>query len=224
MSDMFVASLQNRIRALNTIWERAVSDLTLEQMNHHERAGVLPMAFSFSHYIRAQDQSISGPFLRQPTLWDQGGWASKIGVTVDALGREETVEEMEHIRFADIDAWKAYQAQVLERTRGVLDTLTADMLGEVLMPQAAADAAAGVLRHRHRAGRAAAKARGAGVLRVPAWPAAHGRDRAWPRARRPEGHDELIRREHSRQSRDGARIACTLKPQSTRSRSPAASH
>ena len=135
MSDMFVTSLQNRIRALNIIWERAVSDLTLEQMNHHERAGVLPMAFSFSHYIRAQDQSISGPFLRERTLWDQGGWAAKIGVSVDALGREETVEEMEQIRFADVDAWRAYQAQVLERTGAVLGTLTEEMLGEVLMPK-----------------------------------------------------------------------------------------
>jgi len=37
---MFVASLQNRIRAMNALWERAVSDMTLEQVNHHERAGV----------------------------------------------------------------------------------------------------------------------------------------------------------------------------------------
>ncbi|MEX1103092.1 MAG: hypothetical protein WED87_02510, partial [Dehalococcoidia bacterium] len=81
--DMFVASLRNRIRAMNTLWERALSDLTLEQVNHHERAGVLPMAFSFSHFIRAQDQSISGLFLREQTLWVTGGWATKVGVNVD---------------------------------------------------------------------------------------------------------------------------------------------
>ena len=59
MSDMFVDSLRNRIRAMNTLWERAISDMTLEHVNHHERAGVLPIAFSLSHYIRAQDQSVS---------------------------------------------------------------------------------------------------------------------------------------------------------------------
>src|SRR5688572_8852361 len=47
---MFVDSLRNRIRAMNTLWERAISDLTLDQVNHHERSGVLPIAFSFSHY------------------------------------------------------------------------------------------------------------------------------------------------------------------------------
>ncbi len=131
----FVDSLRNRVRAMNTLWERAVSDLTLEQMNHHERAGVLPMAFSFSHYIRAQDQAISGPFLRETPLWLSGGWAAKIGVSVDAMGREETIAEMEHLRFSDIEAWKAYQAQVLARTARVLATVDAEILGEALMPK-----------------------------------------------------------------------------------------
>ena len=135
MPDIFVDSLRNRIRALNTIWERAVSDMTLEHVNHHERAGVLPIAFSLNHYIRSQDQSISGPFLRQPTLWESGGWADRVGVTINSLGKEESVEEMEGIRFADFDAWRAYQAEVLARTSRVLETVTADMLAEAQLPQ-----------------------------------------------------------------------------------------
>jgi hypothetical protein len=135
MPDMFVSSLRNRIRAMNMLWERAVSDMTLEHVNHQERSGVLPIAFSLSHYMRAQDQSISGPFLREPTLWQSGGWAEKIGVTVDRLGREESVAEMEVIRFADFDAWRAYQSAVIERTHGVLETVDADTLAEVLLPQ-----------------------------------------------------------------------------------------
>ncbi len=132
--EMFVESLRNRVRAMNVLWERAVSDVTLEQMNHHERAGVLPMAFSFSHYIKAQDQSMSRVFRREEPLWITGGWAAKVGVTVDALGREETVEEMEQLRFGDIKAWREYQAQVIGRTSLVLEAITADSVGEVLMP------------------------------------------------------------------------------------------
>lgn len=56
-------------------------------MNHHERDGVLPIAFSFSHYIQAQDQSISVIFGKHPPLWATGGWAAKVGVAIDALGR-----------------------------------------------------------------------------------------------------------------------------------------
>ncbi|MCZ2110178.1 MAG: hypothetical protein LC118_11535 [Dehalococcoidia bacterium] len=133
--EMFLGSLKNRIRAMNVLWERAVSDLTLEQMNHHERAGVLPLAFSFSHYIRAQDQSISGPFLREPPLWVSGGWPAKIGVSVDSFGREETVAEMEQLTFEDIDAWRAYQAGVIARTNTLLPSVTAEQLAEVLLPK-----------------------------------------------------------------------------------------
>jgi hypothetical protein len=133
--EMFVNSLRNRIRAMNVLWERAASDLTLDQMNHHEREGVLPMAFSFSHYIKAQDQSISRVFLREEQLWISAGWANKVGVNIDALGREETVDEMQHLRFGDIDAWRAYQAEVIARTSTALDGITADTLAEVLMPQ-----------------------------------------------------------------------------------------
>jgi len=131
----FVDSLRNRIRAMNTLYERAISDLTLEQVNHHERAGVLPIAFSFSHYIRAQDQSISRLFLRENPLWDQAGWAAKVGATVAGLGREEGVEEMEQLRFGDLDAWRDYQSQVLARTSTALDTISADLLLEVVMSQ-----------------------------------------------------------------------------------------
>ena len=133
--EMFVTSLRNRINAMNVLWERAVSDLSLEQVNHHERDGVLPMAFSFSHYIKAQDQSVSRVFLAENPLWETGGWRDKVGVTVDVLGREETVEEMQHLRFADLDAWRAYQSTVIARTKGALETITAERLAEVLMPQ-----------------------------------------------------------------------------------------
>ena len=133
--EIFVQSLANRIRAMNILWERAISDMTLEQVNHHERENVLPIAFSFSHYMRAQDQSISVVFRKEPPLWVSGGWAAKVGVSVDTLGREETVEEMQHLKFADLDAWKAYQAEVIARTNATLETIDAAMLAEVVMAQ-----------------------------------------------------------------------------------------
>jgi hypothetical protein len=134
-TDLFVDSLRARIRALNILWERALSDLTLAQINHHEREGVLPIAFSFSHFMRAQDQTISMMFLGETPLWQRDGWAARIGVTVDAFGREESVAEMEHLGFGDLDAFRQYQALVLQRTTGVLETLTAERLAEVILPR-----------------------------------------------------------------------------------------
>lgn len=88
-----------------------------------------------SHYIRSQDQSLSGPFLQEQPLWQSGGWAERVGVTVDRLGREESVEEMEQIRLGDLDAWRTYQTEVLTRTNGVLDSITEETLAEVLIPE-----------------------------------------------------------------------------------------
>ena len=132
---VFVSSLRHRVRAMNTLWQQAISDMTLEQVNRHERDGVLPIAFSFSHFMQAQDQSISALFLGQPTLWKSGGWASNIGVAVDALGREETVDEMQNQRFDDLDAWKLYQEKVIALTDETLDTITVEILEEVVIPK-----------------------------------------------------------------------------------------
>jgi hypothetical protein len=135
MSNMFVDSLRNRVKAMNILWERAVSDMTLEQVNHHERAGVLPIAFSLSHFMRAQDQSISGVFYGESPLWIREEWASQIGVSVDAFGREESVAEMELLRFGDFDAYKAFQAKVISRTTAALEKIDETSLAEILMPQ-----------------------------------------------------------------------------------------
>jgi len=135
MSQMFVESLRNRIRAMNALWGRCLEDMTLDHVNYQERDRVLPIAFSLSHYIRAQDQAVSRPFLGEAPAWDTGGWAAKVGVTVDALGREESVDEMQHIRFSDLDAWRAYQASVIERTSAVLATVDEATLAQVLIPR-----------------------------------------------------------------------------------------
>lgn len=134
-SEPFVQSLRNRIRAMNIIWERAVSDMTLEHMNHHERDNVLPIAFSFTHFMQAQDQSVSVFFRKEPPLWVRGGWAAKTGVAIDALGREESVEEMQNQRIGDLDQWKAYQSGVIGQTDELLDKVTVDDLLEVVFAQ-----------------------------------------------------------------------------------------
>jgi hypothetical protein len=120
---------------MNELWERAISDMNLEQVNHHEREGVLPIAFSLSHFMQSQDQSLSVVFNQRPPIWKSGGWAEKIGVAIDALGREESVETMQHQRFSDLESWKAYQAEVIAQTARTLQAVTPPLLAEVVMPQ-----------------------------------------------------------------------------------------
>ena len=54
--------------------------MTLEQVNHHERAGVLPLAFSCSHFIKIGDGAVSERFL------DEGRPASPAPPFLEELG------------------------------------------------------------------------------------------------------------------------------------------
>ncbi len=134
MSNIFVDSLQRRIRAMNVLWDRAAHDMTLEQVNHHERSGILPIAFSISHAIRVQDRVIQQHFFRAPPLWETNDWARRIAVTVDRVGPGVSVAEMELLRFGDLAAWIAYQSEVIATTDRVLDTLDEAVLQEVVGP------------------------------------------------------------------------------------------
>jgi hypothetical protein len=121
-----VSSLQRRITAMHRLWQLALADMTLEQVNHCERPGVLPISFSLLHFVRGEDNNISSLLLGEPTLWEQGGWAARVGVTVDAVPRGTPLAVAEQLRFSDLDAWRAYQHAVFERTERVLATLTND--------------------------------------------------------------------------------------------------
>lgn len=112
--------LEKRILAMHGLWQKAVSDLTLDQVNHHERAGVLPIAFSLLHFVRGEDNAVSTNVLNGPTIWESGGWSEKIGVTVEQAPRGTPIDEAERIRFGDVDAWRAYQTAVFQRTEEVL--------------------------------------------------------------------------------------------------------
>ncbi len=133
--EMLLDSLRGRMRAMNTLWERAISDLTLEQINHHERAGVLPLAFSFVHFQKHQDGAVSRTFRGEQPLWEQGGWAERTGVNIDKGGREESVEEMEQLRIGDLDAFREYQSAVIARTAETLEGVTIEELSEVIIAE-----------------------------------------------------------------------------------------
>ncbi len=132
---MFVESLRNRVRAMNTLWLRAIGDLTPGQMNHHERKGVLPLAFTFAHFLRMQDLVVSQFITGESPLWEANEWAARVAIRVDRLGREESVEEMEQQRIGNLDAFRAYLAKVVDRSDLALERATAEGLAEVAIEQ-----------------------------------------------------------------------------------------
>lgn len=124
-------SLLRRVRSVHALWLMALSDMTLEQVNYVERDGVLPIAFTLIHMIRMEDNALVG-LAGRPNRWDAEGWAARIGVTVDAAGRQNTVEEMMEERIGNYDEYMAFVREIFTETEQSLDNLDPDALGELI--------------------------------------------------------------------------------------------
>jgi hypothetical protein len=136
-------SLRRRIGAMHSLWQIGVRDLTLEQVNHFERTGVLPITFSLLHFVRSEDSAASRYILKSGTLWEKEGWAARIGPTVEDVGRGTPMNVAEQLRFESIDAWRDYQSAVFDRTEEALKALSPERFNEQPLGPALPGAMAG---------------------------------------------------------------------------------
>jgi DinB superfamily len=109
-------SIGARVAVMNGMLDAAVADMTLAQVNHRERSGVLSIAFSLAHVVGGQDRSVAQLLDRGPSLWESGGWAKRVGLAGDLPKRGTPMADAEKVQFGDLDAWRAYQSAVFART------------------------------------------------------------------------------------------------------------
>ena len=77
VSEDWRASIAARIAAVHALWQEAVADLTLDQVNHLERAGVLPIAFTLMHFVVGEDRNAARYLGAGALLWDEQEWATR---------------------------------------------------------------------------------------------------------------------------------------------------
>jgi hypothetical protein len=120
MADGSWSGLTRRVRAMHNLWQQVLQDMTVEQVNHHERAGVLPIAFSLYHYVNGEDRNVAERLLgNQPPIWTDE-WAERTGIHSEPIRRGAPIEVAEQVRVVDLDAWRAYQTEVFARTEATL--------------------------------------------------------------------------------------------------------
>jgi hypothetical protein len=120
-----------RIGAVNGMLEGAVKDLTLEQVNHRERAGVLSIAFSLAHVIGGQDRTVARFLDKGPMLWESGSWSQRVGYGGELPQRGTPMSVAEAIRFTNLDAWREYQTGVFARTDSAIANTPIERFNEV---------------------------------------------------------------------------------------------
>lgn len=130
-SDLLLSSLRRRMRAMHSLYEDALATMDLSHVNHFEREGVLPIAFSLFHYTNMQD--VTGAVISGlPVVWSDD-WQARVQMAIDDHGKERPVSDMIHQRIGDYAAFGEYQRAVFARTEGWLAGLEADALHRVMI-------------------------------------------------------------------------------------------
>jgi len=131
MADLILDSLQRRMAAMHGLYYQATSTMDVEHVNHVERDGTLPIAFSLFHYTNMEDASfmlITGI----PPVWDES-WQERVRVGVNDHGKHRSVEEMMAQRIGDYEAFCAYQRAVFDRTEAYLAELDPTELTRIVI-------------------------------------------------------------------------------------------
>ena len=131
MTELVLDSLQRRMRTMHSLYYQAVDSMELEHVNHFEREGVLPIAFSLFHYTNMQDLTfmvLSGEL----PIWNDD-WQERVQVAINDNGKEKTVQEMVQQRIGNYEEFKVYQRAVFDRTEAWLEVLDPARLTEVLV-------------------------------------------------------------------------------------------
>jgi hypothetical protein len=137
------ASIVRRIAAAHALWQQGVADLTVAHLNHVERAGVLPIAFTLMHLVVGEDRNAARHLGAGAVLWEEQGWAARVGLVGAPPVRGTPMAEAERIRLGDAVAWRVYQTAVFARTERALATLPLSRFAEKAMDRPPADALRG---------------------------------------------------------------------------------
>ena len=121
MPNLTLDSLQRRMAAMHSLYYQAVDTMDLGHVNHFEREGVLPIAFSLFHYTNMEDTSFMVITGEMP-IWNDT-WQDRVHVSVNDHGKHRTVEEMNHQSIDNYEAFKEYQRAVFDRTEAWLANL-----------------------------------------------------------------------------------------------------
>ena len=132
-NELILDSLRRRFRAMFSLYEEACATMTLEQVNHREREGTVPIAFSLFHYVNMHDASfmmLSGePFICNEEILDA------IAPAVRDHGKERTVDEMQIQQIGNFEAFVDYMNKVFARTEAWLAALDPAELERLILPR-----------------------------------------------------------------------------------------
>ena len=126
-------SLRRRMAAMHTLYDDALATMDESHVNHQEKDGVLPIAFSLFHYANMHDASFM-LLTSQAPLWNDD-WEARVKPAIADHGKHRTVDEMTAQRIGDLEAFRQYIRAVFDRTESWLATLSPSDLDRIVIPR-----------------------------------------------------------------------------------------
>jgi hypothetical protein len=130
-AELILDSLQRRMRALHSLYADAVTTMNIDQVNHFERDGVVPIAFSLFHIVNMIDASFM-LMTGTPPIWDDA-WNDRVKPAIADHGKHRSVEEMVHQRIGDYEAFQEYLHAVFDRVETWLAELDPAELNRIVI-------------------------------------------------------------------------------------------
>jgi hypothetical protein len=111
--------IRTDLQRLHRMLDKSISDLTPEQLHAvpggHPRANHI--AWGLWHYTRTEDNVVRYLLQnRRSPVWQEGGYADKLGLPPVAQGTGMSTEEAHALRIKDVELFKAYMQKVWAST------------------------------------------------------------------------------------------------------------
>ena len=109
--------LHQELHRLHRLFEKATGDLTDEEWHATPCAAGNSIAWIVWHAVRTEDNVIR--FIlqnRRPTVWQEGGYAEKLGLPPVAQGTGMALADAQGLRIADMDVFRRYIEETWQST------------------------------------------------------------------------------------------------------------
>lgn len=120
-----LALIQAELVRLHAGLERALDGLSADQLHQvpggHPRANTI--AWGVWHYTRTEDNVTRFVLQnRRPTVWQEGGYAERLGLPPVAQGTGMSAEEAQGLRLEDVALFREYMGRVWAATDELVTT------------------------------------------------------------------------------------------------------
>ena len=116
------------MRGMHGMLDKAVEEMSADQLNFRAQDGGISAFFSLWHYVRTEDNVVNFVVQRRNTVWLEGGYDERFGLPRTAQGTGMSDEEALAIRIDDPAGFQQYQRGVWAATDEFLAGLSDEAL------------------------------------------------------------------------------------------------